>query len=338
MSDKRVVKILAIDGGGIRGIVPALFLQRLEKDLRMRIGGVFDYIVGTSTGGLLALALSRPSSDPATPYFTAEQMVEFYEKDGPAIFGRKRGIVLSARRPRYRSESIESVLAERFGDSVLSEALCRVIVTAYDMTHRTPKVFLSWRARELPSQDFFCRDVARATTAAPTYFPPAVIENRSKTEHFHLVDGGVFANNPAARGLIEALQHETETSGGSGPRFLLVSLGTGSLKRRYDSAATVDWGLVDWARPILDIVFDGVSDNVHHQLLSLKNAKVGLTHYFRFQGDLEYASDDMDNTSTKNVAQLKALEQAINTAQQAEYAELVRLLLQRENSDGKRSQ
>jgi hypothetical protein len=109
---------------------------------------------------------------------------------------------------------------------------------------------------------------------------------------------------------------------------MLLSLGTGSLKRRYDHSDTADWGLVEWARPILDVVFDGVSDNVDHQLRVLHQAGIGLTEYFRFQGDLDTASDDMDNTSPKNIKKLRELATRIYTQNRSAYDRLTALLRQ----------
>jgi hypothetical protein len=172
-----MIKVLAIDGGGIRGIVPALFLKRLEDDIERPVSEIFDYIVGTSTGGILALALCKPSAG-GGPAFPAEDLVRFYEEDGPKIFGLKRGIILAARRPRYHADGIDGGLNAKFGMTHLSECRANVVVTAYDMTNRTPKVFLSWKAKEMKGEDFLLRDIARATSAAPTYFSPVQIADR----------------------------------------------------------------------------------------------------------------------------------------------------------------
>ena len=241
--------------------------------------------------------------------------------------GGVRGIILPFRRPRYQDNGIETVLRERFGATYLSESRTHVIITAYDMTFRAPKVFLSWEARKTHSEDFLMRDIARATTAAPTYFSPVNIPDRANNNLYHLVDGGVFANNPAARGFVEAVGHLTASGTPAAEcEYLLVSLGTGSLKRTYRYDDTRNWGLVDWARPILDVVFDGVSENVDHQLHNIFEAGLRVGRYFRFQGDLDAASDDMDNTSKVNLQRLHELAGSIYHRQQKDYMDLKALL------------
>jgi patatin-like phospholipase/acyl hydrolase len=329
---RKRIHILSIDGGGVRGIVPSLFLKRLERDLGQPVSRIFDYIVGTSTGGILALGLTKPRDGSplgtgGEPAHSAADMVDFYEKDGPKIFGRKRGIILPFRRARYDPIPLENVLKDKFVDYTLRDAIANVVVTAYDMSNRAPKVFCSWSARAFPGSNFYMRDVARASSAAPTYFPPASIRDAAGNADYHLVDGGVFANNPAARGFVEAASHIAAAGESAREReYLLISLGTGSLKRRYNYAETRNWGLLDWARPILDVVFDGVSDNVDHQLKVIFSADLHLGHYFRFQGDLEAASDDMDNTSLENMRLLRELANHVFVSQQTDYERATKML------------
>ncbi len=254
-------------------------------------------------------------------------MVDFYEQDGPKIFGRKRGIVLPFRRPRYNPTALEEILEKKFADHTLRDAVANIVVTAYDMSNRAPKVFCGWTARAFPGDNFYMRDVARASSAAPTYFPPAYIRDAAGNADYHLVDGGVFANNPAARGFVEAASHLAAAGDPARAKeYVIISLGTGSLKRRYNYDETKEWGLLDWARPILDVVFDGVSDNVDHQLKVIFSADLHLGHYFRFQGDLETASDDMDNTSRENMKRLRELAHHIFVRQQTDYERARKML------------
>ncbi len=318
------IRILAIDGGGVRGIVPCLFLQRLEQDLNRPISQLFDYVVGTSTGGLIALALARPGVG-GTPAFSAANLVDFYEQQGPELFARKHRNFLALRRPKYDHLGVDTVVRRTLGDTLLSESLTNVMVTAYDMSDRAPKMFLSWKARELESENFYMRDVARATTAAPTYFAPALVcAHNGASQPLHLVDGGVFANNPAARGFLEAAQIEADR--GRTPRetdYVLVSLGTGSLKKAYAHEQTRNWGLLEWSRPMLDIVFDGIGDTVDHQLRVMFEAQRGLGRYYRFQGELDQATGDLDDASKPGMQRLRDLACRIYERNKGTYAHLV---------------
>jgi len=162
-------------------------------------------------------------------------------------------------------------------------------VTAYDLEARKPFFFKSARARTDTARDHLLRDAARATAAAPTYFEPLQLDGTS------LIDGGVFAVNPAMCGLAEALRDGAELG-----RSLVVSLGTGTLTRRIRHEAASAWGLVEWARPLLDVVFDGASDVVDYQLDQLLGDR-----HLRFQTELTRASDDLDDARPENLQALR---------------------------------
>jgi patatin-like phospholipase/acyl hydrolase len=292
-------RILSIDGGGIRGMIPALVLAELEQRAGKPVAELFDLVAGTSTGGILACGLTIPG-DGGRPRYAANQLIALYEQEGPNIFDRsllRRVLTLDGIiDERYPSGPLEGILQRYFGNARLREALTRVLVTAYEIERRTPWFFRSERAQADAAYDFTMADVAHATSAAPTYFEPAKLAAPGAPgDYFALVDGGVFAVNPGMCAWAEAraLELPQET--------VVLSLGTGSLIRRipYDDAK--DWGLIQWARPILDVVFDGSSDTVDYQLVQL----LGEDHHFRLQTTLETASDDMDDASEENLRNLR---------------------------------
>jgi uncharacterized protein len=282
------MRVLAIDGGGIRGLIPALVLAELERRAGRRTFELFDLIAGTSTGGIVACALCAPEALPAS------ELVKLYEEEGPEIFDRSLF---------QRIRSADGVLDEKYDDAALDRALERflerkllsetkpdLVVPAYDTALPGPYFFKSSKARETPeTDDFPLSVVARATSAAPTYFEPVEAGERS------LVDGGVFAANPAMCGLAEVLNTVA-------PRdVVLVSLGTGERTHRRTFDEIKDWGLARWARPILDVVFDGASDAVDYQLERV----LGPERYWRLQTELTLASDDLDDATEDNLAKLR---------------------------------
>ena len=297
------MKVLAIDGGGIRGIIPATILSKIEELTQAPAATLFDLIAGTSTGGILALGLVKPSAeDSERPQYAASDLAELYEKEGHRIFGRSlwhRTIALSnLLDEKYEAGGLESVLKEYFGEVPLSQAVTETLVTSYELQTREPWFFARHKARKDPAYDFPMRFVARATSAAPTYFEPE--ELTTQDPHGGLVDGGVYANNPAMCAYVEMKELHPEAE------LLVVSLGTGQHTRPipYDDAK--NWGLALWAKPILDVVFDGVSDTVDHQMGILCNpGENGERRYYRFQTELDIGSDSMDNTTATNIAALK---------------------------------
>jgi predicted acylesterase/phospholipase RssA len=301
-----MINILAIDGGGMRGIIPAMLLAEIEDRTGQPIAHFFDLVAGTSTGGILALGLTVPKHRSA-PIYSARQLVEMYEREGPHIFSRSIWHKLTAfnnlHHPKYSTSGIEEVLRQYFGDARLRDAATRVLITSYEVERSFPFFFRSAKAREREDYDFPARDVARATSAAPTYFKPMKMLTGTIADHYTLIDGGVFANNPAACALVEARTAHPEAGD-----FLMVSLGTGesNLSLPYDQAK--NWGLARWAAPILDVVFDGVSRTVDYQLRQLlPEVPDQCKRYYRFQTTLDGHNHQIDSTGPAHIAALKTL-------------------------------
>jgi patatin-like phospholipase/acyl hydrolase len=300
------MRILSIDGGGIRGVIPATLLDYIEHKTGRPVCELFDLIAGTSTGGILALALTMPG-DPGKPRWRAADLLGLYESEGTRIFSRsvwhRITSIGSLADERYPTEGIEGVLARYFGDTRLDQALTDVIVTSYDLEAREPWFFKSTDA-QLPEKkrNYLMREAARATSAAPTYFEPYRLRSLDdEVEYRTLVDGGVFANNPSMCGWAEA------SGGGQPAEARLLSLGTGELCRRMPFSDVRGWGLVQWARPILNVVMDGVSDATNYQLREM----LGLDSYLRLTHSLEVSNDDMDDAGKTNIHALRAVAQRI---------------------------
>ena len=302
----RPYRILSIDGGGIRGIIPGLALQALEELTGRATHELFDLVAGTSTGGILALGLTCPADEPGRARYTAAELVALYEDHGAAIFDRHGlrsvpglDILSDLLEERYPADALERVLEDYFGDARLKDALCDVIVPAYEIERRIPFFFKSRRARVDPSYDYPIRDVARATSAAPTYFEPHRIDVDG--DYYSLVDGGVFANNPTMCAIAEALAVSRSAEATDAAADLVVaSLGTGEHTRPIPHARAVGYGLVQWAPRLLSVMMDGNSDTVRYQA---EQAVPG--RHFRFQVTLDAASDDLDNTAPENLRRLR---------------------------------
>ena len=319
------IKILSIDGGGIRGIIPAMVLAEIETRTQRHIARLFDLIAGTSTGGILALGMTIPRS-PGGPLYSARHLVDLYEHQGRRIFSRSLFRKLFAcdnlTWKKYSSTGIEQVLREYFGDARLCQAVTDVLITSYEIERRFPFFFKSTNARQRPDYDFPARDVARATSAAPSYFEPMKLIT-STSEHYTLIDGGVFANNPAACALVEARSTYSEANG-----YLVVSLGTGSLAQSLPLNLARYWGSARWAVPLLNIVFDGVSSTVDHQLRQLlPDDSPGGRRYYRFQTTLDGHNHSLDNGSPANITALKGLAQELIERESEALNELCEALL-----------
>lgn len=302
----KTFKILSIDGGGIRGIIPGLVLTEIEARTSKPIASLFDLIAGTSTGGVLALGLTMPGAD-GQPAFTARDGVEMYAQEGARIFSRSMwhrvrslGSLIDE---KYPTGPVDGVFKQYFGNARLRDALTDVLITSYETQGRFPWFFRSQRARNRPDYDFPLTQVARATTAAPTYFEPLSLETGGAIQQYCLIDGGVYANNPAMCAYIDALTFYQDYDD-----ILVVSLGTGQHKRTIQYREAKDWGLVEWVRPVIDVLMDGGSATVAYQMQTiLKAGADGLPRYYRFQTALTMGNDDMDDISQTNLHALADL-------------------------------
>ena len=317
-------KVLSIDGGGIRGIIPAKILAEIERRTGKRIFQLFDLIAGTSTGGILALGLTKPNvCQPETAEFTAEELIGMYRENGRRIFYEptleRFTDVDDLVRPKYSSDGREEVLTEYFGDTPLIKALTEVFLTSYDIELRVP-VFFSSNSSKQATDSLVFRKVCRgfsmkqagmATSAAPTFFEPYQMQTAHRTDRgfYSLVDGGVFANNPTTLALMEAI---IDSKKAGKPlhldEILVVSLGTGSLTRKYPYDEAKNWGIVGWVQPLINITLDGSSESVAVQLEQLlPRAENEPPQYYRFQEFLNSTNDKMDNASKENIKNLEML-------------------------------
>ena len=228
-------RILALDGGGIRGIFTASYLATVEDLLPGRICDYFDLIVGTSTGGIIGLAIAFG--------IPARRVLSLYLERGPRIFGRGRtlGMLL---RPKYRNALLARSLRDIFGERTINEALTPVCIPSYELTNSYPRIWKDEHAEDLVSWgDQPAWKIALATSAAPLYLPG--IQILSGDSH---VDGGLFANNPTLVGLTEAVQSFRQPL----DRIRILSVGAGERAERISYERARRMGLWHWRTAIYE--------------------------------------------------------------------------------------
>lgn len=309
---EKLTRILSIDGGGIRGIIPGQILVALEKKLQKRfnnpdarIADYFDLIAGTSTGGILACAHLCPDAK-GRPRFNAKEVVDLYLERGDEIFNIpffhkvKSGNGITDE--KYPASELEAGLKDYFGDTRLSQLLKPCLITSYDIKNRRAHFFTQRDAIKDVSWDFLVKEVARATSAAPTYFECAKVKSLNNTSTtYPLIDGGVFANNPSLCAYAEVHNEFNVTA----KNMAILSLGTGFSKKSYDYNEAKDWGVVGWVKPLIDIMMSGVSEVVDYQLKQIYHAVGAPKQYVRINIAIPSDSADMDNASQKNLIALK---------------------------------
>lgn len=304
--------ILSIDGGGIRGLIPALVLEDLDRRYRALggtkpLGTAFRLVAGTSTGGIIAAGLCapRPGTDPAAgiPAMTPSDLVNLYEKHGAEIFDPKVfGFIRKLGDERYDAAPLERLLKQYLGDAPMSQGIGEAMLTAYNI-HDRETVFMKGPTTG-GDGDFLFRDAARATSAAPTYFEPARVWLPKHQRMRPLVDGGIFVNHPAMAAYVQAVKLKFDPAS-----LVVLSLGTGAALREYTWNEARHWGLAQWvsplrAVPLISIMMHGQANATEYHLDKLLNT-TGAKRFFRLDKDLVDASDAMDDATPENLANLR---------------------------------
>jgi patatin-like phospholipase/acyl hydrolase len=247
-------QILALDGGGIKGLFSAAVLAQIEEDTRTQIVDHFDLITGTSTGGIIALGLGlglRP-----------REIVQFYVERGPDIFRNPVGLrsVGHWLGRKFPARALEAAVRGCFKDHLLLSSTKRLVIPSYNLGEDDVYIFKTPHHPRL-KRDFKVPmwKVAMATSAAPTYF-----NSFRGIDHLRLIDGGVWANNPAMVGVVEA----RSMLGADLDQIRVLSLGTSDpVTKRL---GYLNWGgKLPWASAAVDVIMRGQSMGVYKQVCHL---------------------------------------------------------------------
>ena len=318
---KNKIRILSLDGGGIRGIISCVILKYIEEQLQAqdnptaKIGDYFDLIAGTSTGGLITALLLFPDENKKAK-FSVNEALDLYAKKGESIFHvsffqhllNPFGLL----KEKISDKNIEQQLELVFGKLELKDFIKPCLITSYDITARKAKLFTSHNAQE-PINNFYIKDVCRATSAAPTYFEPAQIKSLYE-QQYTLIDGGVYANNPTLCAYAEArkINFSTVLNNIQKPDcpsindMIIVSIGTGTVSKPYYFEDFDNAGKVKWIAPLIDILLSSNVETVDYQMLKMYDTlgDRNQLNYHRIMPKLNKASPEMDDTSKENIFEL----------------------------------
>ncbi|WP_349359310.1 patatin-like phospholipase family protein [Stappia sp.] len=338
--------ILAIDGGGIRGLIPLRILETLEARLRALgktapLHRYFDMMAGTSTGGLIVAGLAAPDPEDRSgkPAATIDDLRRFYEVEAREVF-RRRGLLerlvanpLNPFDERFDARPLERLLKDRLGWTSIASALTRVVFTAYDIAAREAVFLTNGRQSDgSRPEDYYFWQAVRATTAAPALFEPVRAERIGPPGGERvLVDGGVFMNNPTLAAYLEARK-----LGWAAEDIVIVSLGTGATSRRgYSYEQAVNWGPLGWLSPgqgipLLSILFHGQATTAAYQAERLL-PEIGVSQVLRYDGDLPEGAEALDNTRPGNIIELNGVADRIIRDNTASLDRLAEMLSERED-------
>ncbi|KAB1224222.1 Patatin-like protein 2 [Morella rubra] len=323
---EKLITILSIDGGGIRGLIPGTILSFLESELQKldgedaRIADYFDVIAGTSTGGLVTAMLASPN-EKNRPLFAAKDIKDFYLNNCPRIFLQNScplfphvtKVMKSLSGPKYDGKYLRSVVKEKLGSTRLHQTLTNVVIPTFDIKRLQPTIFSSFEVKKNPSLDALLSDVCIATSAAPTYLPAHYFQTK----------------DPAGNALVAVGEVTKEITGGSPhffpvkpmdfERFLVISLGTGSSKaeKKYNAHDAAKWGILSWlthggSTPLVDIFTQASADMVDVHLSVVFQALHSEQRYLRIQEDtLSGDVSSVDIATKKNLDDLVKVGEAL---------------------------
>lgn len=305
---KKIIKILSIDGGGIRGYIPALILEKLSALLDKEFSGgnlysVFDIIAGTSSGSLTALGIASPDKKEGVegyidkPRYSMTEIVNIYETCRTDIFPERTlehlGVVKQAFHEKYNSSGFEKVLEGIFRQRTMKDCLTNVLIASFDIHSNKPVIISN-------DDDFYMKDVARGSSAAPTFFEPALIKSISKEKSYCLIDGAMAANNPAMFAYIKARIKFPKAD-----RFIILSIGTGKAAEFYNYEQIKNWGFVEWILPSNGTPIYSIMSRAQEACVSMQLSNISGVEYYRLDPILEGESLEIDNISFKNMKKLK---------------------------------
>lgn len=294
-------RILVMDGGGIFGALPATYLTALEELTGKPLADCFHLIAGTSSGGILACGLARPGSP-----VPAAELRRLWLEESEEIFKRSTwrklpgvGGFSDLFMPKYSRTGLDGMLTKMLGDSWLSDVTaCDLLIPAQRLDPPPGRTlayfFKSAKARGVmlavdesaPEKDFKLKDVAAATSAAPTYFPPVQITDRSGRQ-FAFADGALIRNHPIIAAIAEANLLYPEAD-----RLEVVSMGTGNQPVTYSFQKAKGWGQIGWVGPVIESAMRGNTDASEYEAEAILMARPG-NMFERFdmpiQDDPDYA-------------------------------------------------
>ncbi|MDP3371632.1 MAG: patatin-like phospholipase family protein [Candidatus Paracaedibacteraceae bacterium] len=303
---QKKVRLLSLDGGGVRGIIEARILQHIEENLEKPICEIFHLVGGTSAGGILATFLTAPSEgDPTKPKYSARDLVNILLERSEELFSPQYSSLNGLLGPKYDSEKFRSVTHEYLGDDITSHTVIPTAVVTYNIVNQNFKIITSWE-----NESTFTKvDAISATSAAASFFRPCFAHPvAGKANPYVLTDGGTGANNPALSVLSKGRDLYPEATS-----FEVVSIGSGKANKPLYYKNMKDAGIIKWAPHLVRIFTNAQAENDHEflkNMFSPKQDSHGIPHtifsgdYTRWTPRLNPENSKMDNTDPTNLREL----------------------------------
>lgn len=264
-NDNSPITILAINGGGMRALIPLSSLVYLEQKTGQPISALFDTIIATSSGGIIAAGLAVPDEH-GKPRYTAAQISDIFTQFHFDLPWYHRLLTLGGLvGPRFTGESLHTTMEASFGNTEMRQLLTQVILPVFSATQKEVVLITRDDAVRSDSNNYFVSDVINAGTAAPVMLPAMQLDNVLHEKSIVAYDAALFLENPALRGLIHTLRMHPHR------KVLLISLGTGTNNFTVDAKELHTWGLFSWSRYLANTLLDQNDNEVNQELTEILN-------------------------------------------------------------------
>lgn len=314
LKQKSNFRVLCLDGGGMRGIIPATILAELEdllieqyEDPSIRLVDFFDFFAGISTGGILTCLYLMPDpKQPDRPRFSAREVLNLYCNEGKKIFYRspKRRLtsMMGFAKEKFDSKQMTKMLKEFMQETRLKELIKPCIIPAYDIEEQCPFYFSGTEAKASLRADYPVWQVAQATASAPVYFGPTLVKAADGTTK-PLIDAGVFAKNPAldCYHYLQQLFPETNTP------ITMLSMGTGCTSKSFQVEDFEAKGILHTWKPLLHILGNAKSRSTEKQIRTLLQQDRAGHQYYRLNPAISKKNSSMDDVSERQLKGLRRI-------------------------------
>ncbi len=309
--------ILSIDGGGMRGIIPAAILSYLEekiheitKDKRLRIGNLVDFVAGTSTGSIIGAMMLIPGESKIYPKYKMSEIVQMYFDFGETVFKRNFWhnikTIWGLFGPTFPTSNIETPLLKELNHHKLKELIKPCLFSGYDIEKRRVVLYTNKDDTEKYAE-YYLKDVVRGSTAIPSYFSPARFQEGVNVNT--IVDGGLFANNPSLVAYIEVsktlFKGQYETKKYNPHDLIIISLGTGEFQQKpYLYKKVKNWGKIAWLMPVINCLLSSHSEVTNYEMQKLFAAYDSKHNYKRLNPPIKLGSPNALDASKENLTLL----------------------------------
>ena len=316
-----VIRILSLDGGGVRGLVSLEVLKSIEKKSGKPIAQLFDIVAGTSSGAIIATLLLLPGEQ-GQPRYSAESIIDRYAELVSRTFSAPwyhQLLTLNGTLgPRFLNHT-KIVIANRlYGRATLGDLLLPVLIPSYSLTDSRLHLFTNWLPQHI---NLRVAALIVAATSPPSVFPAVELRGASK-EAGEYVDGAILATDPAYLAFSQSLGKNPQA------RFVIVSVGTGLPNDKVAPRVGIYGGGLDWIESILHIMLDGQAQLASSMLKGFSEAGAPIKmNYYRFNTQRPVGLGDWLNSSPENIEALKDLGKDIVKKQNKQLDEAIELLL-----------